>query len=468
MGQKNKHGLLSPGRVCCGFLTGEVHMKSPTPLFFNNKLISICLFIVVCLAACSYFPSIKPSETAALSTGMPATPGALPSALRSTSVVVLSTLTTTPTVLPSLTLTSTATPTFTFTPLPSPTRTPTRTLEPPSTAKLALGPYLQSVYSDSIQVIWDTDKPARGAVAYGEAGEYTFRLSDPDLVTHHVFNLVDLKPYTLYSYRVESGSTILSHEYTFRTAADSQQDNFRFAVYGDTRGDKAAHQSVIDRMDLYKPDFAIHTGDLVDDGQIKTYWKIFFQVEGNFLAHVPLYPTLGNHEQNAPNYFNTFSLPGNQRWYFFDYGKARFICLEFDQFENIVDPQQAQLAWLEQTLADNTQPWLFVYFHVPNIDLGSGISQSLKKMFEKYKVNAVFSGHEHNYQRRVENGITYIISGGGGAPLYRIEGKDKLRAAAAVMYHFLMISVEGKTLTGSVITPKGVEIDQFTLTLPPR
>ena len=31
----------------------------------------------------------------------------------------------------------------------------------------------------------------------------------------------------------------------------------------------------------------------------------------------------------------------------------------------------------------------------------------------------VFSGHDHDYERSLINDVTYIVSGGGGAPLYQ-------------------------------------------------
>ena len=102
----------------------------------------------------------------------------------------------------------------------------------------------------------------------------------------------------------------------------------------------------------------------------------------------------------------------------------------------------------------------------PTRSWGAGNAGYLAGLFEKYKVNAVFSGHLHNYQRRVINGITYIITAGGGAPLYPMDGQDETRLAAVVTYHFVDLTIDGKKLVGSVITPEGKEIDHFTITLP--
>src|ERR1700726_2894055 len=45
---------------------------------------------------------------------------------------------------------------------------------------------------------------------------------------------------------------------------------------------------------------------------------------------------------------------------------------------------------------------------------------ALAPMFEKYHVSAAFFGHDHNYQHYLKNGVHYVTTGGGGAPLYDV------------------------------------------------
>jgi hypothetical protein len=44
--------------------------------------------------------------------------------------------------------------------------------------------------------------------------------------------------------------------------------------------------------------------------------------------------------------------------------------------------------------------------------------------FVKYRPRAVFCGHDHLYYRTVRDNITYIVTGGGGAPPYRPENRQ--------------------------------------------
>ena len=55
----------------------------------------------------------------------------------------------------------------------------------------------------------------------------------------------------------------------------------------------------------------------------------------------------------------------------------------------------------------------------------------------------VLSGHVHNYERHVHNGVTYFVSGGGGAHAYRIaRSPGDLFPDNNINYHFLLVEIE--------------------------
>jgi hypothetical protein len=55
----------------------------------------------------------------------------------------------------------------------------------------------------------------------------------------------------------------------------------------------------------------------------------------------------------------------------------------------------------------------------------------------------VFSGHVHNYERQEHTGVTYFVTGGGGARPYPIERApgDPLWGKS-VNYHYLLVEVD--------------------------
>ena len=59
----------------------------------------------------------------------------------------------------------------------------------------------------------------------------------------------------------------------------------------------------------------------------------------------------------------------------------------------------------------------------------------------------VFSGHVHNYERHQHGGVTYFVSGGGGAHAYPIErAPDDLFRSKEVNYHYLLVEVDHQRL----------------------
>jgi tartrate-resistant acid phosphatase type 5 len=77
-----------------------------------------------------------------------------------------------------------------------------------------------------------------------------------------------------------------------------------------------------------------------------------------------------------------------------------------------------QAAWLQAALANATQPWKVVYFHHPPYSSGShGNNPDLQWPFEEWRADLVLSGHDHNYERLVVDGLPYFVNGAGGRNL---------------------------------------------------
>jgi predicted phosphodiesterase len=305
---------------------------------------------------------------------------------------------------------------------------------------------------------------------YGQTKELGQEAQENEVALHHAIQLTGLEPYTVYYYRIDGGSIA-----SFRTAPDSNQNNYHFVVYGDTRGSVLIHSQIVNLVQDVGPDFVIHTGDLVESGLFKSEWDKFFRIEAPLLRNTPFYPTLGNHEDFNPlvfdsQYLDIFHLPGNELWYAFDYGNARIICLKGDGYpSNIAFQDEEQLTWLENELAANDAPWLFVYFHIGVFTsreegyLETSLRGMLVPLFERYGVDAVFMGHHHSYERIIKNGITYIVTAGGGAGLYELSQPEPGSQVAVSTHHFVEIEVKGELLYGRAIDRYGKVIDRFEL-----
>jgi hypothetical protein len=91
------------------------------------------------------------------------------------------------------------------------------------------------------------------------------------------------------------------------------------------------------------------------------------------------------------------------------------------------------------------------------------IADDLDPIFEANGVDLVLSGHARNYERfQLEDGITYVVTGGGGADLQSL-GSNRTSVAAASVHHYLSVEASPGSLSARVIDDNGTVIDTFTL-----
>ena len=87
---------------------------------------------------------------------------------------------------------------------------------------------------------------------------------------------------------------------------------------------------------------------------------------------------------------------------------------------------------------------------------------ALVPLFEKYHVSAAFFGHDHNYQHYLKNGIHYVISGGGGAPLYDVNKPPAgITQKVISTENFVTVSINGKTAHFEAIAIDDHKLDEF-------
>jgi predicted phosphodiesterase len=445
----------------------EIHVRTR----LNRMIVSISVLIVAGLFA---FLAARSLRAGAAGASLPTTV--------ELQVKHTASLESAPDEIPSATPTASASPAPTKTPPPAtPTATPTATatattLRTPTLAvqrvrwePVDFGPYLQMLTPHSVEILWHTIGKTRGGIEYGLPGQQPRVMEALARSYSHTFRLNDLQPGTTYTYRVLRDGRPLSDRFRFETPHEGADAPLRFVVYGDTQHDPEIHAEIVQRARTLDPELVVHVGDLVNVGSAVDKWRGFFEAEGILLAETPLYPTLGNHEGVSELYFVYFSLPGNERWYTFTHGPARFISLQVDGFSDFSSgsPQQR---WLERTLASNQSPWTFVFFHKPPYSAAyegeeeAAMRRALTPLFEAYGVDVVFSGHNHNYQRSFVNGVFYIVSGGGGGYLSDDIDNQPHLIVAHVKYHLLLIEIEGDEFRLSAIRPDGRRFDTFTIT----
>ncbi len=327
------------------------------------------------------------------------------------------------------------------------------------------GPYVTLVTPRSAIVMWVTEqKPVR----YGTTSEGLSATAAASPFRVNQVQLTDLQPGTTYHYDVPDAGAG-----SFTTPPNGHGD-FTFVVYGDSRTRPDVHRKVALKIFAVSPAFVVHTGDQVADGRNASHWPTFFDVTREMLRSTVFFPALGNHERNTPFWYQFFGR--NTGYYSFDWGAAHFVILNSD-VNNVAPTPEAreaywkeQIAWMEKDLeAARSADFRFVAFHHPPYTAmkrrwadAEKIAARLVPLFRKHHVHAVFGGHDHNYQRHVDAGIQYVVTGGGGAPLYDVDGPLPGKTVKAEsVENYVIARVEGKVVRFEARTPDDRVLDKF-------
>lgn len=345
-----------------------------------------------------------------------------------------------------------------------------------ATAGIRYGPCIQNVQQDQATVTWVSREAQAGVVEYGPTKDLGFTASDAAEGLFHQVTMKNLEPATPYYYRIAVPKSEEAKEaeeakarpvHSFRTAPADKKAPFRFVVYGDTRTNADAHRRVLRLVKELKPDFVLHTGDAVAKGGNLDDWDDFFKEAGKLLAEIPYFIAIGNHENDNEYYYDFFAMPGNERFYSFDWGNCHFIALDTAS-AYLWDARQIE--WLKKDLkAHARSAFTVVAFHQPPYSIASHgselyVRETYCPIFEKYGVDVVFAGHDHCYQHCVANGVHYIVTGGGGAPLYDIGLKRPWFIRGESVYHAVLVEVDGDEMTLKAHLPGGSLFDTIKLT----
>ena len=235
---------------------------------------------------------------------------------------------------------------------------------------ITIQPYLQDVTPHSIYILWETESGDESIVEWGLTDTLgnqsigTAYNSDGTAMVHEVY-IENLERFTQYYYRVKTGST-LSDIYSFKTPPfSSDHEPFRMVAMSDMQRDGAfpnKFQEIIeDGVIAYLDEefggalvdnlaLVMIPGDLVSNGNDFNSWKnTFFNPAEKLFSQVPVYPVLGNHENNSSYYFTYFKMPDNgtpgfeEHWWYKDYGNVRIIGLN----SNSPFTNSDQLTWLD-------------------------------------------------------------------------------------------------------------------------
>lgn len=241
---------------------------------------------------------------------------------------------------------------------------------------------------------------------------------------------------------------------------DELKPPFTFAAYGDCRSGHDTHRKIAQLIVKSDAKFVVCSGDLVYSGDDDKNWETYREITRELREKLPLHPAKGNHDRGRKGTFEkefklekaAYDKPlGNVHFFFLDTNAA----------------MTPQIKWLEETAGASKAAHKIAVFHEPPYTLMTTRTKSAEAVaarvhgaLSKLKFCGAICGHDHMFYATRRDGVLYVVTGGGGAPLYDLE--EKL-AGEGDLYrkinHYLLCTSEAKKVTAQVHDLAGKAVD---------
>jgi hypothetical protein len=271
---------------------------------------------------------------------------------------------------------------------------------------------------------------------------------------------------------------------TFDVHVRGAHEPLVFVAYGDMRftdgaeteaTNPVARRALVAKVAAEHPSAIFVNGDVPYHGIAEDYAVFHRETLAWRTQHIRVFPALGNHELalcQVPacleRWWTAFPELEGRRWYSVALG-TRVLTVVLDSTSSLL-PGSEQRAWLDaqlQTLEPSVRVVLIVLHHPPVADL-----QTVKLVDHNVRPNeaaladalgeiaahsaarfVVSAGHVHNYERLRKAGVTYLVSGGGGARPADIDRSpdDLFLNGEFPNYHYVRFELSADRLVGTMV-----------------
>jgi hypothetical protein len=324
------------------------------------------------------------------------------------------------------------------------------------------GPLITDIGATTATISAETDGNVGAVLEWGTGGALSRRVtSQPGRL--HRFKLTGLPAHGKVTYRVTADAA-QSPIFAFHTLPAAGEP-VRIGVYGDVRGGHDTHRKLVEAMLDEGLDVIAVTGDMVMRGSDEGDWQKFFAVTRELLAQVRYLPAIGNHDLGwgsaDPDVFalppGPAGRPDHAYWYSLDVADIHLVFLDSNAYD-----VPAQEKWLDADLgAARAKQARAIVALVHDGPYARGIHRGNQLARERYvpilarhHVDLLLAGHDHLYQRGETRGVRYIVSGGGGAGLYKVtcgvphkprcpdDGMQKVLSE----HHYVVLAIDKESL----------------------
>ncbi|MCP3974833.1 MAG: hypothetical protein GY720_10095 [bacterium] len=184
------------------------------------------------------------------------------------------------------------------------------------------------------------------------------------------------------------------------------------------------NRRVVELCNQLDPDFVVHLGDIVHPLPVEEAHEPVVQLAAGIYSELaaPIHFVPGNHDiGDKPNALVAVPAVADQNYEVFeeywgpafssfDHGNCHFVLVDTPVLNSGMERERAQRVWLDQdlTVAHAAGKRIFLFTHYPPFvrdvaedehydNIGQPARSWLLELLERYDVEAVFSGHVHNF-----------------------------------------------------------------------
>ncbi len=216
----------------------------------------------------------------------------------------------------------------------------------------------------------------------------------------------------------------------------------RFAIIGDRTGgaQPGIYGGILAEIERMKPDFVMTVGDMIegparDTTETIERWEEYISLIS--CLSMPIWFTPGNNDIWDSSSETMYTRYIGEPYFSFDFSYLHFVILDNSRWESSDELPREQLNWLIHDLeTEREDAKTLVFIHKPfwNETTAQGKPDTLHRLFHKFGVDAVFTGHYHVYFTGTYDDILYTSVGSSGG--YCQPGPTGL------MYHFLWVTID--------------------------
>jgi len=250
-----------------------------------------------------------------------------------------------------------------------------------------------------------------------------------------------------------------------------------FGFVGDTQQAEDRLEPLMAQFAGHGVEFVLHLGDMVDEATSDLEWDRLISAA---LKHrIRLMPVVGNHDvrrdyaDDGSSRFRQYFPDLPHTFYHFRHRGVNFLMLNSERSFVYGGEQAAFLRWHLEWNGGTTIACLHrPTFTASDRDRASMVARRvwLHGAVRNAHVVAVLAGHNHYYERtKLLDGVTYVVSGGGGGVL-REEAEHGDRRTAAMTTgrnHFGIGRVFDDRIVVEILSLDDERLDEFSLPLRP-